>query len=258
MQEIGQDVKANKAQDKPVLNPEGFQRLLAAAHLLQVHNDRQPSIRQVEYVDANPASSFAAGAIVQRRTPSVMIREQQLQAGQPVPGDEIAKQHPYPARLAPFVGPTVPHRMNVLLRRPMSWRTVEALAIAIVFCMMMGLSIHRLSAVPGRTSLASGMLEEQNDVQPARPTEKVLASSQPAVTRNSRQSPSGGEADIVAEDIVIRHQKRAVSLLGKPGVRLTFGRDADIFDADTVVRYGSDVKMWSRKPERARLNRLGH
>jgi hypothetical protein len=178
-----------------------------------------------------------------------MIREQQLQADQPVPGKEIAKQHPYP---------TVPHRMNVLLRRPMSWRTVEALAIAIVFCMMMGLSIHRLSAVPGRTSLASGMLEEQNDVQPARPTEKVLASSQPAVTRNSRQSPTGGEADIVAEDIVIRHQKRAVNLLGKPGVRLTFGRDADIFAADTVVQYGSDVKMWSRKPERATLNRLGH
>jgi hypothetical protein len=140
----------------------------------------------------------------------------------------------------------------------MSWRTIEPLAIAIVFCMMMGLSIHRLSIVPGRTSLASEMLKEQNDFQPARPTEKVLASSQPVMARNSRQSPSGGGADIVAEDIVIRHQNRAINLLGKPGVRLTFGRDAGIFAADTVVQYGSDVKMWSRKPERATLNRLGH
>jgi hypothetical protein len=252
--------EANKAQDKPVLNPESFQRLLAAAFLLQVHNDRQLSIRPVEHVGQSHASSFAAGTIAQKRTPSVMMRERQLQACQPdvVPGNEITKQHPYPAGLVRHVGPTVPHRAKVLLRSPMSWRMIEPLAIAIVFCMMMGLSIHRLSAVPGRTSLASEMREEQNDFQPARPTQKVLASSQPVMARNSRQSPSGGDADIVAEDIVIRHQNRAVNLFGKPGVRLTFGRDAGIFAAGTVVQYGSDVKMWSRKPERATLNRVGH
>jgi hypothetical protein len=140
----------------------------------------------------------------------------------------------------------------------MSWRTVEPLAIAIVFCMMMGLSIHRLSAVPSRTSLVSGMLEEQTNFQPARAAEKILALSQPIVTRNSRQLPGGDDTDIVAEDIVIHHQKRAVDVPGKPGVRLTSGRDAGIFAADTVVQYGSDVKMWSRKHERATVNRLGH
>ena len=140
----------------------------------------------------------------------------------------------------------------------MSWRTVEALAIAIVFFMIMGLSIHDLSAVPGRTSVASATPAGQNDLQLARPTEKVLASSQPVVTRNPRQSPGGREADIVAEDIVIRHQKRAVGLPGNPSVGLTFGRDADIFVPDTVVQYGYDVKVWSKKPERATLNRLGH
>lgn len=133
----------------------------------------------------------------------------------------------------------------------MSWRTVEPLAIAIVFCTMMGLSIHRLSAVPDRTSLASGVPEKQNDFQPAKTTVRALASSQAVVTSNSRQSPIGGEAHNVAEDIVIRHQKRGVKLIGKPGAQLTFGRDADFFAADSVVQYGPDVTMWSRKSERA-------
>ena len=139
----------------------------------------------------------------------------------------------------------------------MSWRTVEALAIAIVFFMIVGFSIHDLSAVPGRTSVASGTPAGQNDLQLARPTEEALASSQPVVTRNPRQSPGGSEADIVAEDIVIRHQKRAVDRPGNPSVGLTFA-DTDIFAAETVVQYGYDVKVWSRKPERATLNRPGH
>ncbi len=133
----------------------------------------------------------------------------------------------------------------------MSWRTVEPLAIAIVFCMMTGLSIYRSSAVPGQTSLASEMLNEQNER--LRSTEKVAASSQPVVSRYSRQSASGGEADIVAEDIVIHHQKRAVNVPHQLGVPLFVSQGAA---ADTVVQYGSDVKMWSKKPERALLNRL--
>jgi hypothetical protein len=243
---------SDTAQPKPVLNQEGFQRLLAAAYLLQVHTDRQPSTHQL---GANHASFFSDGAIVQKRTPSVMIRDRQPQPGQRggIPGNQTATEPSYPTSQVPFVGPTVPHIMKVSSRRLMSWRSVEPLAIAIVFCMMIGLSIHRLSAIPDRTSLASEVLDEQN--VRLRPAEKVTASSQPVVDQNSRQSPRGGEADIVAKDIIIRHQKRIVSLPGKPGVPLIFGEGAA---ADTVVRYGSDVKMWSIKSERATLNRLSH
>lgn len=252
--------EANKAQDKPVLNPQSFQRLLAAAYMLQVHNDRQTSIRPVQHVDTRLASCLAAETVVQKQTPAVMTRERKLQAGPPdsAPGNEMAKQHPYPARPVGIVRLSTAHRMNVWLRRPMSWRTVEALAIAIVFFMIMGLSIHGLSAVPGRTSVALGTPAGQNDLQLARPTEEALASSQPVVTRNPRQSPGGSEADIVAEDIVIRHQKRAVDLPSKPSARSPFDRDADIFAPDTVVQYGYDVKVWSRKSERPTLNRRGH
>jgi hypothetical protein len=248
--DIGGDVnqEADTAQQKPVLNQQDFQRLLAAAYLLQVHNDRQPSIRRVQQLSAGHASSFSVGKIVQRRTPSVMMRDRHLQAGQPdaIPGNETSIEPRIRLAWYPSLD-TVPQRMNVLLSRPTSWRIVEPLAIAIVFCMMMGLSIRRLSAVPSRTSLASGMLEKQDNVQPARAAEKILALSQPA-TRNSRQLPNGNDTDIVAENVVIHHQKRAVNVPGKSGVWVNFSRDAGIFEADTVVRYGSDVKMWSRKP----------
>ena len=237
--------------DKPVLNAESFQRLLSAAYMLQVHNNRQ---RSVQPMGADRTSLVAAGAIVQKRTPSI--------------------------RLAPPVEPTVPHLTTILLRRPVFWRTVETLTIAIVFCMMMGLSIHRLSALPGRASLSSEMSEQRNASQAARSTAKVLGSAQQQViTPNSRQASVGSEGDSVAEDIIIRYQKGAANLPGqaakkatsglvqgqslppknttlKPGVRFTFGRDTDMLAAVTVVRYGDDVKMWSRIPKKAGLDRL--
>ena len=132
------------------------------------------------------------------------------------------------------------------------------MAIAIVFCLMTGLSILRLSAVPDRTSLASGVLEKQDKFQPTKAAEPISELSQTVAPLNSHESPRGDETGIVAEDVVIRHQKRGVNVAGKSGLRLTSGRDTNIFSADTVVQYGSDVTMWSRKPERTTLNRPGH
>ncbi len=37
-----------------------------------------------------------------------------------------------------------------------------------------------------------------------------------------------------------------------------FGRNADLRAADTGVQYGADMKMWSKNPKRAGLERLGH
>ena len=244
--------ESEKAQDEPVLNADSFQRLLSAAYLLQEHNDGQ---RSLQPIGADRTSLFAVGAIVQKRTPSV--------------------------RLVRPVEPTVPHLTTILLRRPVFWRTVETLAIAMIFCMMMGLSMHRLSALPSRTSLSSETPEQRDASQAARSTAKVLASPQQLVmTRNSRRSSAGGEGDSVAEDIVVRYQKRDGSLPGqaakkatsglvqgqpfppknttpKSDVRLKFGRDADLLAADTVVQYGADVTMWSGNAKRAELDRLG-
>ena len=107
------------------------------------------------------------------------------------------------------------------------------------------------------------MSEQRNASQRVTPAAKVLAlAGQPAVTLNSRRS-TDGKADVVAEDIVVHYQKCALDLHGsamnkptggtvqvqllppenttlKPGVRFTFGTDADMLAADTVVRYGAD------------------
>ena len=255
--------EAKTAQDKPVLNAESFQRLLAAAYMLQLHNDRRPSVQPIGAVYTR---AFEAGAIVQQRTPSVMIREPHLQADEP--------------GAVPFVSPNNSSKFTG--RADQTWRAAEALAIAIVFCMMTGVSIHRLSALSRHASLPSGMLEQGNASHSAGSMPEPLASSQqPVVTRNSRQSPNGAEADNIAEDVVIRYQEHAVNLPGqaakkptsspvqaqllpsknttsKPGGRLTLARDADMLAADTVVQYGADATMWLGKPQRTGLDRVGH
>lgn len=238
------DQEARKAQDKPVLSAEGFQRLLAAAYILQTN-----AARRLSPIEASGTNSFADGAIVQRRTPSVMVREPQL--------------------------PSQPNTWSA------SRRMVEALAIAAIFCMMVGASIHRLPALPGRTSLTPVKPEQENAPESARPQESFLAMARPpVVARKALPRPDGDEGDIVAEDVVIRHQKPVNFLPQAPrkttsspvqrqfltpkstaserGIRSTFGRGADMAAADTVVEYGADVKMWLGSPKKAGLDHPAH
>jgi hypothetical protein len=279
--------EASKVQDRPVLNVEGFQRLLLAAYLLQGHNDGRPSVPPV---GAGSPSSFAAGAIVQKRTPSMIIRESLPQVCPPVAlsfefssnsdkftgsdqprcvttspemtsvepripiAHRVVQEHLLPASLAPVVEATIRHRVDILLSVPISWKMIETLSITIVFCMMTGLSIHRLSAFPSRSSLSW----TRNTSQSANTPAKALGSSQPVAMKNSGLSSVRGGADIVAEDFVIRYQKRAGSSSPMPvpvfspevkisrlGDRLSLGRVSDMLPADSVVRYGADVTTWS-------------
>jgi len=149
MRDTGRDVnqETEKAQSKPVLNAESFQRLLSAACILQMHNDRE---RSVQPVGSGRTSSFAAAAIVQKRSPSV--------------------------RLVPPVQSAVSRRTNILLGKPLPWLTVQTLAIGMILCLM-GLAVHRLSALPGRTSLSSETTELRSASHAARSTARVLASS---------------------------------------------------------------------------------
>ncbi len=71
---LGQDVNnLTKSTEKPVLDPEAFQRLLAAAFILQSQNDPCPA----EPIGGGHPRTFAIQRIVQERTPS--LRKPSLQ-----------------------------------------------------------------------------------------------------------------------------------------------------------------------------------
>lgn len=270
---MNQEAKIAKA--KPVLNAESFQRLLAAAYMLQIQNDRRLSVQPIDTTHTSP---FAAGSVIQHRIPAVIIQGQELRAGQPdtVLSDDT-EEHAHSDRLESFVEPVVLRDVNVLSMNSMSWKTVEALAIAIVFCVMTGLSIHRLSGHPSNISLSAGTLERRNVSQPARLATSVSASGrQTLMGRNSRQPGDDGEGDIVAKDLTIHYQNRSIGLhagaadrpgpmqaqlvspentTSTPRVRFSSGRAAGWLTANTVVQYGPDVTMWLTNPTRTSLAR---
>ena len=96
----------------------------------------------------------------------------------------------------------------------MFWRTFEALAIAMVFCALAGVSIHRISSRPGRTTYPAEMSEQRNASQPVTPAAKVLALAEQAVLTLDSRRQTDGTADVVAEDIVIHYQENAMDLHG--------------------------------------------
>lgn len=194
-----------KGSSKPTLDAEGFQRLLAAAYILQSRSEA--AVRPISVPNTN---AFASTAIHLKRTPS--IRELSGRSG-----------HMKEANIAPR--PT----------RLMFWKQVEAFGIAIVFCLMMGMSIHRLLASSGRASQVPGLLETREAPLPS-PASKVLTSFQ---QNAAVQEP-------VDDDLVIyyRSPAAATGTTSKSGARTTI-RGQEKLAANTVVQYGDDVTMWS-------------
>jgi hypothetical protein len=161
----------------------------------------------------------------------------------------------------------------------MFWKKVEALAIAVVFCLMMGVSIHRLLVFPGRTSLPSGILDPRDASTLARSTPTVLTSAQqPAATHTSGQSRGDLEGDAFGDDLVILYHAPAINRAGpaekgttigteqsarlsrkdtilETGMRIATRQEAGML-AESVVQYGDDVTMWSsERSKKSVLNR---
>jgi hypothetical protein len=243
----------NKPGDKPVLNAESFQRLLAAAYLLQAQKESPP----VPSTGRGRTIPFDAAATVLKWPPSMPAREPH---GFPhldlmlshlgprtistnLPEGSVSLVHPRatptetsiasemtdaqqasagPAVVAARAVPKESRRHSGGL---LFWRTVDAIAIATIFVALVGASIHRLSAAADPASLPAETPEQRGVSQPSDPTAKVPPSSQPSVmVQDSDQSLDSADADIVA---------------------------------DTVVQYGADVTMWSGNLHKAGLDRLG-
>lgn len=271
--------EGSESSGKPVLNAESFQRLLAAAYLLQAHRDHtDDECAQLQPTVADRARAFAAGAIVQRRTPrrnyfpvaqpsapamtsisANEIVEAQHTAADPVVVDrisahrtavnhdllapiEVLGQSPRSGGRMPLLGGMASRGINTLVSSAMWWKAVDALAISAVFLAIVAVSIHGLWASRGPMPLSSGMVS----FQAAKPAAEALAASQPPAPQASRQSLEQIEADVIAKDTVIRYPTRAVSGERKP-------RNAGTLAADIVVHYGSDVKMWSGGSKRMEI-----
>jgi hypothetical protein len=239
---VNQETK--KAQEKPVLSAESFHRLLAAAYLLQVEKDRTV----LQPIEARHTNPFRAGAIVQKRTPSLLVGEPSLLASrsaQPFTSPSVSDNSAgriYPPHLS---ATSLPHATKIFASKAMFFRAVDALAIAAIFFAVIGVSIrHPLLANPDGSSMLAEMPEQQSSslprVLPTIPIAKLLASGQRVtVTPSSRQLPHVAEADTVAEDAVVHYLKQALDLPGRAA------KKPAMLASERVVRYGPDVTVWS-------------
>jgi hypothetical protein len=230
-----------KSNEKPVLDPETFQRLLAAAFILQGQNNPCPA----NPIISSHTRTFSIQRIVQKRTPS--LREPPLHRNMLKP-------------LVQFANPRM-------------WRTVEALAVATVFCVMIGVSLHRVSPLPANPSrpVMAGIRTARSSTPKVA---KVFGLSQERIgTLTSRRSTDNGEAGIVAKDIIIRYHRpsaglpdtqaaknlkssslptprlRSENTASQPGVRYSFGMDNAMLAADTVIRYDKGTETRVHDPE---------
>jgi hypothetical protein len=198
--------ETQKSSSKPTLDAEGFQRLLTAAYILQSRSETAAWPIGVPDTDA-----FSSTAIHQKRTLS--IRTLSIQS----------------SRMK---------EANIAPRRagPIFWKQVEAFGIAGVFCLMMGMSIHRALASSGRASQLPRMLETR-DAGP-------LPSSTPKVLTSSQQNAAAQES--IGYDLVVHYRvpTAATRTTSTSGARIAISRKTDLA-ANRVVQYGDDVTMWS-------------
>jgi hypothetical protein len=217
---------------KPCLDAEGFQRLLASAFILQSGLDSIES----KPIGTAEANRFPSRAINQKRTPS------------------IKPSLPRPAALG---------QANIVsnLSGAMFWKGVEALTIAIVFCLMMGMSIHHLLAYPGR-ALSSGTPRTRDADHVTTPTSQDLLSSalastqQPATERQSHED-GARKVDVHDGDLVIHYRPRTAGPSGpiEKGMVISSAlarraprkgtQETALVVTKRVIQYGNDVTMWS-------------
>jgi hypothetical protein len=226
---------------KPTLDEKSFQRLLAAAFIIQSRGD-WISKQNISAADTKPL------AIVQERTPSRL---------------------PSLARRDALSEVSTISKISGL----MFWKRVEALAIALVFTLMMGVSIHDVLALPGHISSPYATLEPL-DAAPlgkSKPTD-VTSSREAAAAEKPRQWLSALEGKAFDDDVVIHYQASAINLSGhaekgtdskisqsqslfrkyrtpEANVRVAAAQVREIV-AGPVVQYGDDVTMWLSVPSK--------
>ena len=196
-----------------VIDERAFQEILAAAYLLQQHNDRfLAKSPRTTYTQVGTLAEYVGAPSVAPLTPETMA-------------------HPVLAReRSPLVQRA--YRDRALSKRfaltdELFWKTATFVAVAAVSTLLLLASVHRFSPLPTSLMSPTEVVKQQTPFQKARPVMTVPAQtgafgaktmtdqkparhidldSQRAIEkRDPPRSVKRSEADIVAEDTVVRY-----------------------------------------------------
>lgn len=193
-------------QCKPVLDEGAFHQLLAAAYTLQQHND----LLLVKYSKVDCAQALSDGAIAQN------VRSIQVAPLPPgTASHPVAPLEPQPGN--PVHLSRLAYRYRTSEKRSsltdeLFWKAATVVAVAAVSALLLGGTIYRLSPLPGRLALPSEVAQKQVPFQRTKRIVTVPASPQKPIVNPSRlPSTHGSEADVVAEDTVVRYGARSAA-----------------------------------------------
>ena len=105
----------------------------------------------------------------------------------------------------------LPYRYRILgrrssLRDDLFWKAAIVVAVAAVSVLLLGVTIYRLSPLPGGLALPSEAVQQQLPFRRTKRIVTVPASPQKRIVKPNRLPPTyGSEADIVAEDTLVRY-----------------------------------------------------
>jgi len=188
--------ESTSTQNKPVLDEETFQQLLAAANMMQQHNERL----LVKKPKADYTETLSAGAIAENVRPSHVVPLTPETLAHPV-----ASPKPKVAHLARLA-----YRYRALGNRSsltdkLVWKAATVVAVTSVSALLLGATIYRFSPLPAGLALSSEVVQQQVPFQRTKRVATLPASIQKPIVRPIHLPTNGSEADIVAEDTLVRY-----------------------------------------------------
>jgi hypothetical protein len=210
------------ALDKPVLDQETFQQLLAAAYTLQEQNVQLP-VKEVA----------ASSPLTLSKRPQSKLTQPTLLVECDVPSAISGSRY----RMV---------RRRISQSNELFWRAATAVAMAAVSALLLGASIDRFSPLPARLTLPSEVIQQQVPFRRAKHVTTVLSQSNGVGTKvvvmephetmtTEPDEPTVADDDPLASAAPASTQETIVNR----NRHSTYESEADMVAPDTVVRYGA-------------------
>jgi hypothetical protein len=238
--------------DKPVLDREAFQQLLAAAYTLQAQNHaltaEEPGLATARSsVEPLPLSNACS------LQPDLERAKVPDMAPEIRPAASFKPPQPKPAKLRLPVrhsGPTVPSgsrhktlRRRISPRDGLFWRAATVAAMAAVSALLLAAWIDHPSPLPPGLALPSDVLQQQVPFRRAEP----IVTSQPQSSRDSSkrfvmEPPTTTTEPTVEVDALPEENPTGAAspkTIGHPNHPSPYDSEANVVAPDTVVRYNT-------------------